>query len=42
MGTERPDPLVIDIGCGPGWLAVRLLARLPHATVIGLDADPPG
>jgi SAM-dependent methyltransferase len=36
----RPDPLVLDIGCGPGSLAVRLLDRLPHATVIGLDADP--
>jgi SAM-dependent methyltransferase len=39
-GTGRPDPLVLDIGCGPGSLAVRLLARLPHATVIGIDADP--
>src|SRR5215469_681199 len=36
----RPDPLVLDIGCGPGSLAVRLLARLPGATVIGIDADP--
>ncbi len=39
-GTERPDPLVLDIGCGPGSLAIRLLTRLPHATVIGIDADP--
>jgi SAM-dependent methyltransferase len=39
-GTERPDPLVLDVGCGPGSLAVRLLARLPGATVIGIDADP--
>jgi SAM-dependent methyltransferase len=36
----RPDPLVLDIGCGPGSLAVRLLARLPRATVVGVDADP--
>ncbi len=36
----RADPLVLDIGCGPGSLAVRLLARLPRATVIGIDADP--
>jgi SAM-dependent methyltransferase len=36
----RPDPLVLDIGCGPGSLAVRLLDRLPQATVIGIDADP--
>jgi SAM-dependent methyltransferase len=39
-GTGRADPLVLDIGCGPGSLAVRLLARLPRATVIGVDADP--
>jgi SAM-dependent methyltransferase len=36
----RPDPLVLDIGCGPGSLGVRLLSRLPQATVIGIDADP--
>jgi SAM-dependent methyltransferase len=39
-GTGRPDPLVLDIGCGPGSLGVRLLARLPRATVVGIDADP--
>ncbi|MGD0701500.1 MAG: class I SAM-dependent methyltransferase [Trebonia sp.] len=36
----RPDPLVLDLGCGPGSLAVRLLDRLPEATVVGVDADP--
>jgi SAM-dependent methyltransferase len=39
-GTGRPDPLVLDLGCGPGSLAVRLLTRLPRATVIAVDADP--
>jgi SAM-dependent methyltransferase len=39
-GTGRADPLVLDIGCGPGSLAVRLLGRLPRATVLGIDADP--
>jgi SAM-dependent methyltransferase len=39
-GTGRPDPQVIDLGCGPGSLAVRLLARLPEASVIAVDADP--
>jgi SAM-dependent methyltransferase len=38
--TGRPDPLVLDLGCGPGSLAVRLIDRLPRATVIGIDADP--
>ncbi len=39
-GAGRPDPLVIDLGCGPGSLAVRLLDRLPAATVVAVDADP--
>jgi SAM-dependent methyltransferase len=39
-GTGRADPLVLDIGCGPGSLAVRVLSRLPSATVIGVDTDP--
>jgi SAM-dependent methyltransferase len=39
-GAGRPDPLVLDLGCGPGSLAVRLLARLPRATVVAVDADP--
>jgi len=38
--TGRPDPLVLDIGCGPGSIGVRLLNRLPGAMVIGIDADP--
>ena len=36
----RPDPLVLDLGCGPGSLAVRLLGRLPGAEVVAIDADP--
>lgn len=36
----RPDPVVIDLGCGPGSLSARLLERLPQATVIAVDADP--
>jgi SAM-dependent methyltransferase len=39
-GTKRDDPLVLDLGCGPGSLAVRLLDRIPAARVIGIDADP--
>jgi SAM-dependent methyltransferase len=39
-GAGRPDPLVLDLGCGPGSLSVRLLDRIPAATVVGIDADP--
>jgi len=39
-GTGRPDPLVLDLGSGPGSLAVRLLDRMPAATVIAVDTDP--
>jgi SAM-dependent methyltransferase len=36
----RTDPLVLDLGCGPGSLSVRLLDRIPGATVVAVDADP--
>ena len=36
----RPDPLVLDLGCGPGSLSVRLLDRIPAAPVVAVDADP--
>jgi SAM-dependent methyltransferase len=39
-GTSSQAPLVLDLGCGPGSLAVRLLDRLPGAAVVGVDADP--
>lgn len=39
-GAGRPDPLILDLGCGPGSLGVRLLERLPGAVVIAVDADP--
>ncbi|SNS29698.1 class I SAM-dependent methyltransferase [Actinomadura mexicana] len=38
--TGRPDPLVLDLGCGPGSLAGRILDRIPGATVVAVDADP--
>jgi SAM-dependent methyltransferase len=40
LGTGRPDPLVLDLGCGPGSLSTRLLDRLPQATVVAIDTDP--
>ncbi|HEY3688258.1 MAG TPA: class I SAM-dependent methyltransferase [Streptosporangiaceae bacterium] len=40
LAAGRPDPLVVDLGCGPGSLAARLLDRLPGATVVAVDTDP--
>ena len=37
---DRPDPLIVDLGVGPGSLATRLLQRLPGARMIGADMDP--
>ena len=38
--TGRRDPLVLDLGCGPGSLSVRLLDRMPTARVVAIDTDP--
>lgn len=38
--ADRPDPLVVDLGCGPGSLSARVLDRLPGAEVVGVDVDP--
>lgn len=34
------EPLVVDLGCGPGSLAVRIAGRLPATQVVGVDLDP--
>ena len=39
-GTGRPDPVVIDLGCGPGSLSIRLLDRIPAASIVAVDTDP--
>jgi SAM-dependent methyltransferase len=39
-GVGRPDPLIVDLGCGPGSLASRLVHRMPQAHVVGIDSDP--
>lgn len=38
--ARRPDPLVLDLGCGPGSLGTRLLRRIPAARIVAIDADP--
>lgn len=34
------DPTVVDLGCGPGSLGLRVLERLPGSQVIAIDHDP--
>jgi SAM-dependent methyltransferase len=34
------QPRVLDLGCGPGSLSVRLRESLPGAEVLAVDADP--
>ncbi|OLR92512.1 class I SAM-dependent methyltransferase [Actinokineospora bangkokensis] len=38
--ADAAEPLVLDLGCGPGSLATRVAARLPKARVVGVDQDP--
>jgi SAM-dependent methyltransferase len=33
-------PTVVDLGCGPGTITLRLLDRLPGACSIAVDVDP--
>ncbi|MGW7054253.1 class I SAM-dependent methyltransferase [Streptomyces sp. NPDC054887] len=37
-GQRRP--LVADLGCGPGSLTARLVARHPEWEIVAVDADP--
>ncbi|GIG40293.1 class I SAM-dependent methyltransferase [Cellulomonas phragmiteti] len=37
---SEPTPVVVDLGCGPGSLTVRVARRVPRARTLGVDADP--
>jgi len=30
---------ILDVGCGPGWVSLKLAQRLPDAEIIGLDSN---
>ena len=38
--TQGSDPLIVDLGCGPGSLMSALLQALPGAQILGIDFDP--
>ena len=38
--TLTPVRMVLDLGCGPGSLSLRIAAALPDVDVIGIDFDP--
>ncbi|MGX6449454.1 class I SAM-dependent methyltransferase, partial [Patulibacter sp. S7RM1-6] len=38
--TAPEAPVVVDLACGPGSLAARVLDRFPHARVVAVDVDP--
>ena len=38
--ANNPEPQVLDLGCGPGSMSVRLAGHLPKARITGLDQDP--
>jgi ubiquinone/menaquinone biosynthesis C-methylase UbiE len=35
----RPDGTLVDLGCGPGYLAVRISKEYPGLTTVGLDVS---
>src|SRR4029077_17954583 len=39
-GAVPARPRVVDLGCGPGSLSVRLLRSIPKAVVYPVDLDP--
>lgn len=38
--ADVTEPVIVDLGCGPGSLSARLHERLPHARIAGVDSDP--
>ena len=37
----RPTGILLDIGCGPGYLDIAIAAKYPHVKVIGIDVYCP-
>lgn len=37
LTKHQPEDLLVDVGCGPGYLVARISRRFPHLRVIGVD-----
>ena len=37
---SRPQPVIVDLGCGPGLFLRDLGERYPQATLFGYDVTP--
>lgn len=35
--TNRPHPVILDLGCGPGLLSVEIKKQIPDSMVVGID-----
>jgi trans-aconitate methyltransferase len=40
-GSLPKDPLIVDLGCGPGNITIRLAELFPKAQVLGIDGSEP-
>jgi SAM-dependent methyltransferase len=38
--TQRRPSTIVELGCGPGSLTIRLLKAFPKAHIVGIDLDP--
>jgi tRNA (cmo5U34)-methyltransferase len=41
LSAAGVPPRVLDLGCGPGIVAARILHEIPGTSVVGVDASPP-
>jgi ubiquinone/menaquinone biosynthesis C-methylase UbiE len=40
LARRPPRGVLVDLGCGPGYLAARISRRYPAVEVIGIDVNP--
>lgn len=35
--TDKPNPVILDLGCGPGLLSIEIQKQIPDSMVVGID-----